>query len=136
LSVYSTANPNCSGSLAKRCTSGAFWRSCANSFSNSLWHGTRLKMHLSAASVVRDQGNGAVSERGRPACRSCGSNSEMTSFRKASTNVFTVTYWATLLLIALIIAGSFNVTGSPNALVSRNSLTFGANAENCDGNLI
>ena len=90
-------------------------------------------MHLSAARVGRDQGKGSVSERGRPALISCGSSSVMTSFCNASTNVLTVTYRATLLLIALIIMGSFSATGSPNAFVSRNSLTLGANTENCDG---
>ena len=55
-------------------------------------------------------------------------------FAQGINKVFTVTYWATLLLIAFIMVGSFSTTRSPNALVSRNSLTFGANAANCDGN--
>src|SRR5262249_4912540 len=114
-------------------TSSAFCKNCANSFSNSLSQGTRLKTDLSAANVGRDHGNGGVSDNMRPAWRSCGCNSDMTNFRNASTNGFTVTYCATLLLIDLIMAGSLRVTCSPKALVSKNSLTFGANAENCDG---
>src|SRR5262249_10580208 len=73
-----------SGNLANRCTSSAFCRKRANSFSYALSQGTRLKIDFPASIVARDQGNGGVSDSNRPACGSCGSNSEMTSFRSAS----------------------------------------------------
>ena len=74
-SVYSMTKPKRSGSLAKRSTSSASSRNRANSFSNSLSHGTRLKTHLLALSVLRDQGNFGVSDSDRPTFSSVGSSS-------------------------------------------------------------
>src|ERR1044072_8344457 len=116
LSVYSMTKPNRSGNLANLSTSFPFSKNDANSFSNALSQGTRLNTDLAAATVGRDHGKGGVSDSGRPAWRSSGWSSVMTIFRSATANVLTVTYWATLLLIALIIVRWFNSTGPPNAL--------------------
>ena len=48
-------------------------------------------------------------------------------------NVLTVTYWATLVAIARMIALSARSTVSPNARSRRNSRTLGTSAANCDG---
>jgi len=45
------AKPNCSGSFANRTTSSAFSKNCANSFSNSLSQGTRLKKRTCSPSL-------------------------------------------------------------------------------------
>src|SRR5260370_306571 len=110
LSVYSMEKPNRYCNLENRCTSSYFSRIVANVFSNWLSQGTKLKTHLLAYNVGRDQGKGGVWESGRPASRSSGFNSSTTTFRSSWTKLFSVTYWATLLLIALIISGVLRLT--------------------------
>ena len=90
-------------------------------------------MVLLASKVGRENGNGSVSESGRPSPSNVGTSSSTTRPRSAEANVLTVTYWATLVAMALIIAFSVRSTGSPNALDSKNSRTFGTSAANCDG---
>src|SRR5437588_345106 len=75
----------------------------ANLRSNSFSTATRLKTVFFAANVVREYGNGGVSDNFLPTCKSSATRSSTMCFRNACTNVFTVTYWATLLEIALII---------------------------------
>ena len=98
-------------------TSARLLRNLANAFSNSLSHGTRLNTSCSAGKRRARPGErrrlrqrpARVDQAAAPAPRT-------TSLREALANVLTVTYWATLLLMALIIAGCLRVDRPPNAL--------------------
>jgi hypothetical protein len=129
-SVYSIAKPNRPGNLAKRCTLAAPSRNLPKSRFELVVSSDQIEDYLIRNGCRTREGKRLrLRQRATRVCE-LGDSSCTTRRRSTPANVLTVTYGATLVAMARMIAWSLRSTASPKAQSRKNSRTLGTRAAN------